>query len=287
MSVSGALKKSSLPWVGIEHGGKRLAAAEEIQTYLASRGLYYGKVDGRYGRLTDAAVREYQTKHGITSDGKVGRVTAAIMDAEAAGAPIVAAKPTPQVFPYRNEYQALWDTIAVKPSWNRQIDQRIDYLRRPDHWSEYVKLYKATGVPPQVTAVIHERESSGDLKGVLHNGEAIIGTGKKTKLVPAGHGPFNSFFDAGVDAYRKEGLDRFDWKAGGPARVAYALEKFNGFGYRKHGIPSPYLWSGTQHYVRGKYIRDGVFSRTHVDTQLGGMTLLKRMMDKDPALTFG
>jgi peptidoglycan hydrolase-like protein with peptidoglycan-binding domain len=192
MSVSGALKKSSLPWVGIEHGGKRLAAAEEIQTYLASRGLYYGKVDGRYGRLTDAAVREYQTKHGITSDGKVGRVTAAIMDAEAAGAPIVAAKPTPQVFPYRNEYQALWDTIAVKPSWNRQIDQRIDYLRRPDHWSEYVKLYKATGVPPQVTAVIHERESSGDLKGVLHNGEAIIGTGKKTKLVPAGHGSTGS-----------------------------------------------------------------------------------------------
>jgi lysozyme family protein len=286
MKILDALKKDGLTWIGEAHGKRKYQTATALQEFLKGKGYYSGKVDGHFGRLTDGAVREYQTRHGITADGKVGPVTAAVMDAETAGEPIVAVRP-PQTFPYRNEYQALWETMVIKPSWHKRIDERIAFLRQPHRWEEYVKLHKATGVPPQVTAVIHERECSGNLKGVLHNGELIVGTGRKTKLVPAGRGPFKTFFDAGVDAYRKEGLDTFDWKAGGAARCAYSLEKFNGFGYRRFGIPSPYVWSGSQHYIRGKYIADGKFSSTHVDTQLGGMVLLRRMMDKDPTLTFG
>jgi lysozyme family protein len=47
-----------------------------------------------------------------------------------------------------------------------------------------------------------------------------------------------------------------DWST--PA-VLHRLEGFNGYGYRKFhpNVPSPYLWSGSNHYTRGKYIADG------------------------------
>lgn len=66
--------------------------------------------------------------------------------------------------------------------------------------SRYEVVSKATGVPWDVIGVIHYRESSGSFAGVLHNGQKIIGTGKKTTLVPKGRGPFSTWEDAAVDA---------------------------------------------------------------------------------------
>jgi hypothetical protein len=34
----------------------------------------------------------------------------------------------------------------------------------------------------------------------------------------------------------------------------------NGFGYRAHGINSPYLWSYSNQYHAGKFVSDGVYS---------------------------
>lgn len=286
MSIRDLITKS-LP--KIEFGCKDKAAVRAVQAALAKLGFYYGKIDGGFGKLTDGAVREFQTKQGVSSDGEVGPVTAALLDMRTGVLPgTVPAPPADaQTFPYRNEYAVLWQTIEIKNfALLKSIDKVVAKLRMPDRWKEYTKLYEATGVPPQVTAVINERECGGNLKGVLHNGELIVGTNRKTRLVPAGRGPFATFFAAGVDAFRKEGLDTFDWQAGGPARVAYALEKFNGFGYRKRGIHSPYLWAATTHYVRGKFVSDGVYNANAVDQQLGGMAILRRMMDLDPSLKF-
>lgn len=287
MSIRALLQKQRRQVVEL---GAKGEVVTEVQKVLAQLKLYDFIVDGKYGIKTDAAVRVFQNDNNVSVDGDVGPVTAALLD-RAAGLPsadVIALPVTApaQTFPYQREYQVLWDTIQLKKDKLALIDKVIKKLREPARWDEYLKLLKATGVPPQVTAVIHERESGANLKGVLHNGELIVGTGRKTKLVPAGRGPFSTFFDAGVDAFRKEGLHTFDWKAGGPARVAYSLEKFNGFGYRKKGIHSPYLWAATNHYTRGKYVSDGVFSATAVDQQLGGMAVLRRMMDLDPSLKF-
>ena len=271
MSIVALLEKEKRPV--IELGAKNKPIIFEIQKVLTDKGYYNFKPDGKYGKKTDAAVRAFQNDNKISVDGDVGPVTAAFLD-KASGASNVISFPVPErtekllatSFPYQREYQTLWDTIRVDPKRLKEIAKVIDKLRDPARWAEYQKLEKATGVPSLVTAIIHERESGANLKGVLHNGEKIIGTGRKTKLVPAGRGPFNSFFDAGVDAFHKEGLDSFDWEAGGMARLAYALEKFNGFGYRKWGIHSPYLWAATSHYSSGKYISDGKFSiPTYID----------------------
>jgi hypothetical protein len=64
------------------------------------------------------------------------------------------------------------------------------------------------------------------------------------------------------------------------------LEQYNGLGYASRGRASPYIWSGTDQYVSGKYVRDGVYDASAVDQQLGCAGLLMAMMALDPTITF-
>lgn len=140
--------------------------------------------------------------------------------------------------------------------------------------SRYEAVAAKTGVPWDVIAVIHYRESSGSFAGVLHNGQKIIGKGTKTTIVPKGRGPFSTWEDAAVDALMKchpyLGKNT-DWSLG---TTLDKLEAYNGLGYRKKGLPSPYLWAGTDQYTSGKYVADGKFSASTVDSQLGVAALL-------------
>jgi hypothetical protein len=52
------------------------------------------------------------------------------------------------------------------------------------------------------------------------------------------------------------------------------------------GLPSPYLWAGTNQYRIGKYVADGKYDPKHVDTQPGCAGLLMAMMALDPTITF-
>src|SRR5262249_48620684 len=56
----------------------------------------------------------------------------------------------------------------------------------------------------------------------------------------------------------------------------------NGFGPRAHGIHTGYLWAGTNHYDRGKYVADGVWDASHRDTQLGLIPILQRLVALRP-----
>lgn len=140
--------------------------------------------------------------------------------------------------------------------------------------ARYQAVSAKTGVPWDVIGVIHYRESSGSFAGVLHNGQKIIGTGKKTTIVPKGRGPFSSWEQAAVDALMNchpfAGKNK-DWSIAGTLDL---LERYNGLGYRNKGLPSPYLWAGTDQYVKGKYVADGKYDPYHVDQQLGVAALL-------------
>ena len=143
----------------------------------------------------------------------------------------------------------------------------------------YEAVSRDTGVPWDVIGVIHYRESSGDFKGVLHNGQKIIGTGKLTTIVPKGRGPFSTWEEAAIDALVNAppyAARNKDWSIAGTLDV---LERYNGLGYRNKGLPSPYLWSGTDQYVSGKYVKDGVYDPNHVDQQLGCATLLLKLRE--------
>lgn len=52
--------------------------------------------------------------------------------------------------------------------------------------ARYERVSQATGVPWELIGAIHYRESDFDFGAALHNGDKIIGTGRKTYRVPAG-----------------------------------------------------------------------------------------------------
>lgn len=143
----------------------------------------------------------------------------------------------------------------------------------------YEAVSAQTGVPWDVIGVIHYRESSGSFAGVLHNGQKIIGTGKKTTIVPKGRGPFSTWEEAAVDALMNchpyAGKNK-DWSIAGTLDI---LERYNGLGYRNKGLPSPYLWAGTDQYVKGKYVADGKYDPNHVDQQLGVAAILMKIRE--------
>jgi lysozyme family protein len=135
----------------------------------------------------------------------------------------------------------------------------------------YLMVTSKTGVPWAVIAVIHEREASQNWAGSLAQGDPW---NRVSVHVPAGRGPFASWEEAAIDALVNcapyAGRNR-DWSIGGTLTM---LEQYNGLGYASRGIPSPYVWSGTDQYVGGKYVRDGVFDPSAVDQQLGCAGLL-------------
>jgi lysozyme family protein len=190
------------------------------------------------------------------------------------------------------EYEKLWASCVIdyKPETAKAVAAKLIKNK-----ARYLSVSRATGVPWYWIAICHQREASGSFLGVLHNGEKILGTGRKTRLVPAGRGPFETWEEAAIDALRLKGLHQIvEWNVG---RFWYEVERFNGFGYRYKGVPSPYLWSHTNHYKDhsgdvgdpggGKYIADHVYDPNHRDTQLGAAAVLKAIISLDPSVALG
>jgi len=74
-----------------------------------------------------------------------------------------------------------------------------------------------------------------------------------------------------------------DWTIG---PLLTKLEEYNGLGYAARGVPSPYVWSGTDQYRSGKYVRDGIYDPNAVDSQPGCAGLLMAMTALDPTISF-
>ncbi len=147
--------------------------------------------------------------------------------------------------------------------------------------TRYQAVERETGVPWAAIAVIHERESSQDWRASLAQGDPWS---RVSVHVPAGRGPFASWEAAAIDALVKcpPFLARHkDWSI---AAALTALETYNGIGYAARGVPSPYLWSGTNQYRAGKYVRDGVYDPGKVDPQLGCAALLIALMEINPSI---
>lgn len=147
----------------------------------------------------------------------------------------------------------------------------------------YMVVSIKTGIPWPFIAVTHQRESSQNWNRSLAQGDPW---NQVSTHVPKGRGPFKSWEDAAYDALVNCGpyaARNKDWSIGG---LLTLLEQYNGLGYVNRGLPSPYIWSGTDQYSRGKYVADGVFDANAVDKQLGCAGLIMAMMSLDPSINF-
>jgi hypothetical protein len=74
--------------------------------------------------------------------------------------------------------------------------------------------------------------------------------------------------------------------------MLFRFEKYNGFGYRRRNIQSPYLWSYCQHYTSGKFIQDGKYDPGAVSKQCGAAVLLSELqhagekLEPEPEIRF-
>ncbi|WP_375397700.1 hypothetical protein [uncultured Sphingomonas sp.] len=179
----------------------------------------------------------------------------------------------------RTEYRSMFDTCAITPARRSAAGRLVARLsaNRP----RYAPVADRLAMPWHVVAVIHNMEASQDFARHLHNGDPLTA---RTVHVPAGRpaigAPPFSWEESAVDALMLHGLNAWrDWTVGG---TLYQLERYNGMGYRLHhpSVKSPYLWSFSNHYDRGKYVADGTWSATARSDQCGAAILLRQMADE-------
>ena len=164
------------------------------------------------------------------------------------------------------DYYLMWESTVVKRLSASKYVSDILIINA----NRYKEVASVTSVPWQIIACIHSLESYMDFSKCLHNGQPF---NQMTTWVPKGLGPWDSWEEAAIDALQRKKLP----KAWTIENTLYFLEKYNGLGYRKYHprIRSPYLWSGTNHYTRGKYTSDGKFSTTAISKQIGAVCILK------------
>ncbi|MGX1168109.1 peptidoglycan-binding protein [Bradyrhizobium sp. NC92] len=183
---------------------------------------------------------------------------------------------------FKNEYERNWAGLEIRPG--RLAEANAIARKALNGKATYQQIERLTGVPWYFTALCHYRESNFDFDTYLGNGETLHRT---TTIVPKGRGPFATFVDGAVDAFRIENfIGARDW---GIARMLFRLEAFNGFGYHSKGVNSPYLYGGSTLYGppearAGKFVRDHVFDPGHVDAQLGTAVILHAMMALDSSI---
>lgn len=204
---------------------------------------------------------------------------------------------------------ARWAAMHVKLDRVAALDSVARRLIAPAAKARYVGVQERLRqdghkpVPWWFIAIVSVREYGGPphWDKQLGQGDALAQVSHND---PAGRGPFldhpGDFTPApgdvkpGNDAWTRCCLDALidcaphaalwpDWSTGGTMTL---FEMYNGLGYAAMGRPSAYVWSGSDQYVSGKYVRDHVYDPNEIDVQVGCAPLLARMMALDPSITF-
>lgn len=198
------------------------------------------------------------------------------------------------------EYAKQWDTMIINASRRSEAERAALYAI--DNKAIYREIEAATGVPWPMTACNHRRESDRQDKNGNPLFTTYLGNGQdlwvKTTIVPKGRGPFIRQSDAGrdhdllikafiagaKDGYAIDHLDRVkDWRL---EKMIFYLEEFNGPGYDMRGLPSTYIWGGTNIQKPGKFIADHKFSANAMDKQLGCAAILYCIAKLDASVIY-
>jgi lysozyme family protein len=179
-----------------------------------------------------------------------------------------------------------WDAAKIKPSFQISVDKAVMLYLRTKSRYESVQNMHTDGVPAPVIFCLHYRESSNSFTSHLHEGSSLLHRTRdvpKNRLPPPDDPPYQWEHSANDAIYI---CDKLQGPWGFISWSLDRIEGYNGLGYRKRAVPSPYLWSGTNVYVSGKFVSDGHYSASAIDQQLGAVAILKRMKERGIAIQF-
>lgn len=182
------------------------------------------------------------------------------------------------------DYQNKFDNMIIKQSFLNDVKSMVKTMN--DCKGRYQAVSLVTKTDWEIIAVFHAMECSLKFDKHLHNGDSLK---EKTVLAPAGRpitgNPPFTWEESAIDAINFDNMDGLSLS--NLPYALYRIECYNGLGYYKKGLNTPYLWSGTQFYTTGKFIE--VFNKTThkydvkydvnlVSKQVGAAVLLKELI---------
>ncbi len=176
----------------------------------------------------------------------------------------------------RQEYQDCFDRCEVRPESAGNVAYYVKRLRHGQ--PNYQLVEQQIGVPWMFVGIIHGMECGFNFAAHLHNGDKLTArTVNVPKGRPAGGQPPFTWLESALDALRLKKLDSVtDWSV---PHMLYLLEGYNGFGYRRRALATPYLWSFSNIYQAGKFVADGKFDPAAVSKQCGAALMLKAVQE--------
>ncbi len=178
-----------------------------------------------------------------------------------------------------DDYRKLFTSCQITESKRSEVAQYVSKIVDPARRKAYEQVFEETCVPWYFVAITHGMEASFDTRAHLHNGDSLK---NKTVQVPAGRPdpwkPPSDWVSSAVDAMKYDKFhEKSDWDL---ATCLYRWEAYNGWRSRTlHSINTPYLWSYSNHYTKGKFVADGVWDGNAVSKQCGAAVMLKALVE--------
>ncbi|MGE5265947.1 MAG: hypothetical protein ACM3L9_01140 [Deltaproteobacteria bacterium] len=175
-------------------------------------------------------------------------------------------------------YRSLFQSCEIRGDKFSEVKWYTDKLADSARRERYQKIEDEICVPWYFVGIIHGMECAFDFNKHLHNGDPLRSrTVQVPKGRPAAWNPPTDWHSSAVDALRYDKFaDLTDWDL---ARMLYRWEAYNGWRSRLlYKINTPYLWSFSNHYTKGKFVADNVWDANAVSKQCGAAVMLKMIV---------
>jgi len=180
----------------------------------------------------------------------------------------------------KDEYRTLFETCVVREKDRSTVNWYISQILKEGSQKRWYAAAQGACCPWYFVSIIHAMEAAFNFRSHLHNGDSLS---SRTWQVPKGRpkvwNPPSDWESSAIDALDYDGfVDVSDWSL---ERTLYRWELYNGVRSRANGINTPYLWSFSNHYSKGKFVADNVWDPNAVSKQCGAAVMLKVLAERD------
>lgn len=267
--------------------GESGADVKVWQQALKDAGFGPGPIDGIWGRKTTSATARFQVFHKLQGSGIPGEKTTELLKLTVAGGKQSADSSTISsgqdkeegtVPWYARMFKALAFDSGEEAAVERDAKLVLSFKERYEAVAEAIWSNKALW---WIVGALHFKEASCNFKGCLANGEKIIGTDKKTTIVPKGLGPYETWEQSAIDILKlKSWHEYLTWQIG---ETLHRVERYNGLGYitgAGKSETSPYLWDRTNvNDGQGRYVADGKFDAEADGNKSSGFAAIVKWLE--------